>query len=61
MMTVYLVHDEGGFISEAYSTSKDVEVVILDKCTQDEEMLAEVNKEIARIKKSKKYKEIEIY
>lgn len=58
MMTVYLVV-ERGFVSEAYATDEDVDVVVLDRDTQDEVMLANVDKEIARVKKE--HKEIEIY
>lgn len=50
MTTVYLVV-ERGFVSEAYATDENVEVVVLDRDTQDEEMLKSVDEEIARVKK----------
>ena len=58
MTTVYLVV-ENGFVSEAYATDKNVDVVILDRDTQDEKMLESVDKEIANVRK--KYTEIDVF
>lgn len=57
MRTVYIVVKDG-IIQEAYADHL-TDLVVLDLDTQDEQMLAEVNKEIKKIQESNDC--IEIY